>query len=81
MHLAARTGNVLVMNVLLSFSRALLKMKDSSGRTPLHIAAAFGNVDALSLLVSQGCDVNECDQVGTNDSKHSHLVTLIIKNY
>ena len=38
--------------------------KDTLGRTPLHIAAFYGNVKASAFLISKGADINAQDRVG-----------------
>jgi len=50
--------------VLLLHSGADIECRDSSGRTPLHLAAGTGFLDALEVLVEHGADVNARDGKG-----------------
>jgi ankyrin repeat protein len=52
---AAKGGDLEQVNALL---------KDSNGRTPLHVAATKGYKDAAELLLANGADVNAKDQFG-----------------
>ena len=42
-----------------------LQVKDSSGRTPLTLAALLGQDDVISMLLSKGSDVNSINSSGT----------------
>ena len=44
--------------------RMLTGLQAQIGFTPLHIAACFGNVEVIKLLVSKGCVVNAVGQDG-----------------
>ncbi|KAI8326060.1 ankyrin repeat protein, partial [Martensiomyces pterosporus] len=39
-------------------------IRDSVGRTPLHVACSCGNVAGARLLIHMGADVNATDNVG-----------------
>ena len=53
-----------------------INTKDSSGKTPLHKAAQFGNSAEVQNLISQGADVNAVDNFG-----HTPLHSAIIGNH
>jgi ankyrin repeat protein len=38
-------------------------MKDAEGLTPLHMAAANGYKELVTLLIGQGSDINAADEV------------------
>jgi ankyrin repeat protein len=75
-----------VRNDDLTALRALLKTsgpdtKDSLGHTPLMIAAAFGSVDSVQLLIAAGADVKAVSNSGvtalhwaTGDARKVHLL-------
>jgi hypothetical protein len=54
-HHAAMTDNPEVVGVLLN-AGANLNMKDSMGRTPLHLAAGWSTVEMVELMWSRGAD-------------------------
>jgi len=64
--LAAQSGHVSVVGMLLSRSTQQLLSKDNKGRTALHLAASFGHLEMVSLLLAQGSNVNVLDQVNKN---------------
>jgi ankyrin repeat protein len=39
--------------------------KDKNGMNPLHFAAGFGNVKAISTLLNLGADANRPDKMGS----------------
>jgi ankyrin repeat protein len=58
-----------IRNNDLSTLRTLIKeygpnTKDAQGQTPLMIAAAFGSLDAMKVLVDSGANVNHSSQAG-----------------
>ncbi len=57
-HEAAAVGDLTRLNALLSADPALIHTFSSDGWTPLHLAAAFGGVDAVALLLSHRADVH-----------------------
>lgn len=63
LHLAAQSGHIAVVGLLLSRSTTQLHIKDSRGRTALHLAASQGHYEMVSLLIAQGSNINALDQV------------------
>lgn len=63
LHLAAQSGHVHVVSLLLSKSTAMIHIKDKRGRTGIMLAAANGHLDMVTLLVGQGADINASDKV------------------
>ncbi|KAJ2671019.1 hypothetical protein GGI25_005634 [Coemansia spiralis] len=41
-----------------------VNVKDSVGRTPLHVACSCGNIEGVRLLIHMGADVNALDKIG-----------------
>ena len=41
-----------------------LDVEDANGRTPLHLAAANGDIGTVDVLITAGCDVNKADRSG-----------------
>jgi hypothetical protein len=60
LHMAARCGNVEVVDKLLS-TGASVDMQDKQGETALHLAARVGNVEVVSKLISAGASVDMQD--------------------
>jgi len=59
LHDAARNGSVEICQMLLDKNPDLLKKKNSSGNTALHVAAERGHEDAIRFLVAQGLSTTE----------------------
>jgi ankyrin repeat protein len=59
LHEAAKTGNTIVLQLLLAGGADLnINIKDSDDCTALHYAAMYGHEDVATLLLSHGADVN-----------------------
>ena len=50
-----------------------VEAKDSSGRTPLHLAARAGHMDDVRALVTQGADLNARDVYGITPLKYAEM--------
>jgi ankyrin repeat protein len=89
-HDGAKQGDLGKVKAVLKDNRDLVNAKDSSGRTPLHAAAAWGREDVAQLLVRNGADVNARDNYGhspleialnsLNSGSHKALVDLLLAN-
>ncbi|VDD96132.1 unnamed protein product [Enterobius vermicularis] len=62
---AAKNGDVSLLEKLRR-SGADLSVPDYNGRTALHIAASFGQLDAVTYLLKHGCNVNAKDRFDEN---------------
>lgn len=62
LHVAAWTGKIVVINVLLEFVDVHQQGKD--GVTALHCAAGQGRRDVVEMLIERGADVNTKDAYG-----------------
>ena len=61
---AALQGNLDELKTLLAKEEANINAKDALGRTPLHMAAFYGQLQATELLISSGAKINARDNVG-----------------
>lgn len=59
---AIRNNDLAALRTLIKDSGA--NLKDSRGQTPLMIAAAFGSVDAMKLLIAEGASVKAASDAG-----------------
>jgi ankyrin repeat protein len=58
LHEAAANGNLNVMKLLVKYG-ADVNGRNTSGETPLHLAAHFGHADAADYLLQNGAHLNE----------------------
>jgi len=63
MHYAAQGGHLLVAGLIISRSSQSLMLTDKQGRTCVHLAAAAGHKEMVSLLLGQGAEINAQDKV------------------
>jgi len=68
-HDAAEQGDIKQIDAELDAGVDVNVPRGLSGTTPLHLAAANADLDAVSLLVSMGADVNAHDQYGSTPLK------------
>ncbi len=55
---ATRSQDLTRLRKMVAANRRLVRGQDAGGSTPLHHAAAFGNVGAIHVLLKAGADVN-----------------------
>lgn len=56
-------GHNEVASLLLSRSADQIRFKCAAGRAPLHFAAAHGHLQLVQLLLGQGAEINDPDNV------------------
>lgn len=56
--LAAKSGNLAAMHILLSVYHLYPSPVDSAGLSPLHIAVLANNCDLVSMLIENGANTN-----------------------
>lgn len=62
---AAQYGPVEVLDYLIELGYDDIEEAVSNGRTPLHVAAIAGRLDAVKWLVEKGANINNLDSFGT----------------
>ena len=84
LHKAAYLGDVLEIRRLVSDDGMKVDIRGQKGVTPLGIAAAYGQKDAIDVLLELGADVNAPDAVGNSPlhyavmSGHAHIVEHLL---
>ncbi|XP_005343660.1 60 kDa lysophospholipase [Microtus ochrogaster] len=68
---AAHAGDLDTLQALVELGRDL-NLKDSSGQTPLHVAARRGHAAVVTMLLQKGVDVN-----AHNEDGHSPLLLAV----
>jgi len=61
---AVKTGDVQSVKDFINNKGLKAAMVDKNGRTPLHWAADFGQVEVMEFLLSKGANVNATDKFG-----------------
>ena len=64
MHMAASTGNLAELKLVIEFAPERINETDSDGLAPLHCAASWDQESAISLLLSAKADVNKTNYYG-----------------
>ncbi|KAJ3679843.1 hypothetical protein LUZ60_016121 [Juncus effusus] len=62
-HLAARLGNMEIINILLNY-RTDIDAKNLNGDTPLMVSARFGKIDSFFELIKFGADLGLVNKLG-----------------
>jgi ankyrin repeat protein len=81
LHFAAKRDNVDLIKLLIRY-KADVNAKDLNGRTPLYHAAMMNNVNAVSVLLSNMCNVFAMDKDGTKieeTTDHPEIQKMINK--
>ncbi len=58
LHVAAFHGSIECMRILLDVGKANVNAKDNHSDTPLHYAACMGHIEAATLLIERGAEIN-----------------------
>ena len=61
LHLTAKYGRNETMQALIKDFESDPNIKSKEGKTPLHIACRWGNLDGVKLLIKHGASVNDLD--------------------
>ena len=64
MHVAAQSGHLEVVKLLMKASRASLDAKMCDGSTPLHLSSQKGNCEVIRTLIKAGANINSRTQFG-----------------
>ena len=84
LHKAASSGDVSEIRRLVSDDGIKVDIRGPKGVTPLGIAAAYGQKDAIDVLLELGADINASDAVGNSPlhyavmSGHAHIVEHLL---
>lgn len=62
-HDASQQGDISTVKKLVEETPELINLKDETGQTPLHFAAAGGQAEVAQFLLSKGADVNALNTV------------------
>jgi ankyrin repeat protein len=63
MHVAATEGHEVIIKVLVEEYDANIHCLNEEGATPLHLAALFGHVECVRLLLNYGASIDARDMV------------------
>lgn len=86
LHLAASKGFPCVCQRLIRYGAALEAREQTSGRTPLHVAAFHGFVDVVTILITGGALVVAEDSMGMTplslavDSGNEAVVEVLLSH-
>jgi ankyrin repeat protein len=77
---AASCGHVRILDLLVKRNIVSLNEGDYDKRTPLHVASAAGQLEAVKYLIEQGVNVNPMDRWGStplNDSNNKEITAIL----
>ncbi|KAH9502571.1 hypothetical protein Btru_069032 [Bulinus truncatus] len=81
-HDAVRAGDLERVKDLINQFNEMKDFKDGSGWTPIHLAAARGNIDILRWLVTSDADINAVTPSGLNamhiSAMHGHVNSMMV---
>ena len=63
-HLAAAQTDSILLKLLLANKVATTNLPDALGRTPLHVAVMFNNIDNVAIFLSKGATADSSDSDG-----------------
>ncbi len=82
----ARNGDIEKVRAALQESAAAIRFRDKEGRTPLHEAAAFGQIEVATLLLKSNAEVDAKSNKGLTplhmaaSAGHTEVVSLLLAN-
>ncbi len=77
---AASCGHVRILDLLVKRNVVSLNDGDYDKRTPLHVAAAAGQLEAVKYLIEHGVNINPMDRWGStplNDANNKDIAALL----
>ncbi|XP_011496620.1 PREDICTED: ankyrin repeat domain-containing protein EMB506, chloroplastic-like [Ceratosolen solmsi marchali] len=80
LHVAAFRKNIAAMELLLRYG-ADPRVKSHEGLSPMFFAIRSGSIEAVELLASHGCDVNEIVVDRDLNRRYSHLHCAVERNH
>ena len=84
LHFAARRGNDEIVKVLLENPRVKVDVRDSYGKTALHMACSEGQSSVCQLLLNKGADIKAVTADSTTPlhnailNGHSQVAAMIL---
>ena len=74
LHLAAAcNGKMECMRILLDVGKANVNAKDNGSNTPLHLAASRGHIEAATLLIERGAEINQINNNNQTPLDSAHV--------
>lgn len=61
---AAYSKDVKTVETLLAFDKSIIDQTDDNGHSPINVAAMYGQVDIVQLLIKEGANFNEPNERG-----------------
>ncbi|XP_013083774.2 uncharacterized protein LOC106068824 isoform X3 [Biomphalaria glabrata] len=81
-HDAVRAGDLERVKDLINSFNEMKDFRDGNGWTPIHLAAARGNIDILRWLVTSDADINAVTPTGYNAmhiaAMHGHMNSMMV---
>ena len=79
-HEAASNGRMECMRILLDVGKANVNAKDNGSNTPLDYAASRGHIEAATLLIERGAEINPINEYNQTplDIAHEYSETDLI---
>ena len=83
LHRAAYLGRMEYMRILLDVGKANVNAKDNYSQTPLHFAALRGHIEAATLLIERGAEINPINNSNetsldwAHDCNHTDMIAFL----
>ena len=87
LHVTARNQRKEITQELLKYFTGDPNIKNAEGRTPLHIACVYGNLDRVKLLILQGAEMNVKDIYFDTPlslaivNNHTSIVSALVREF